>query len=230
MHNPCTHRPYLLIFNFESGQSWLQLLISKHKLCLHRLLGSDLTNLTSNQKELWDVRKKNEINSSVALLFAMEFPPKPLKCNKADNKVYSSKFEVFMCYRVWNYIRLRNTKHLHDCLVLLTLCHIEMQTLELPSPTGVCSASCFSTSLWNNRTECSWGALCSWNNQMTKWERKKGKGLHFSEHYLEICSCPRTAITNAIIGKVGSEGKVTLYVSVGLSTGCPENVLVCHNG
>lgn len=230
MHCPCTHRPYLLIFNFESGQSWLQLLISKHKLCLHRLLGSDLTNLTSNQKELWDVRKKNKINSSVALLNAMEFPPKPLKCNKADNKMYSSKLKVFVCYRVWNYICLRNTKHLNGCLVLLTLCHKEMQILELPSPKDVRSASCFSTSLWNSRIQCSWGALYSWNNQMAKWERKKGKGLHFSEHNLEICSCPQTAITSAIIGKAGSEDKVTTHVSVGQSTGWPENVLVCHNG
>lgn len=230
MHSPCTHRPYLLIFNFESGQSWLQLLISKHELCLHRLLGSDLTNLTSNQKELWDVRKKNKTNYSVALLNTMEFPLKPLKCNKTDNKMYSSKFKVFVCYRVWNYIHLRNTK---QAVFVWLPCAVDSLSHRNANP-GVAfpwrCTFCFPTGIWNSSTGCSWGALYSWNNHITKWERRKGKGLHFSEYNLEICRCPQTAITSAIIGKAGSEDKVTTYVSIGLSTGWPENVLVCHNG
>lgn len=36
---------HLLILDFERGQSGLQLLVPEHELCLHRLLGADLTHL-----------------------------------------------------------------------------------------------------------------------------------------------------------------------------------------
>lgn len=83
-----------------------------------------------------------------------------------------------MCYKVWKYVlQLMNKEHsFFVCLLFIAFYHIEMQTLELPSENKMYMGDFeFCSGLWCSRTEHSWGTQYSWNLQMIKWGKKKGK-------------------------------------------------------
>lgn len=167
------------------------------------------------------VIKKNPTVNSLQLFFLKlgEFLPKLLKLNKADNKMCPSKFKIcaIRCGSMYYSLWIKSTAFLYVCFLLLFY-HTEMQTLELPSENKMYMGDfefCFATGLWCSRTEHSWGTQYSWNLQMIKWGKKKGKRLHCSvKNWEQLCSCSQIVPTNSVTSDAGSKDIKSLLTLV----------------